>query len=114
MQSVTARLLSNKNTHGEKLTRPLQKKLIKKATKWLETVATLATAQIVAEPLVKTIMVATQGGHPNYLKYRDGYLSQLSSEYSISFENLKQIAEKIENECAPWVKAVQEGQLGDV
>lgn len=102
-------MLLNKNAHGEKLTRLLQKKLIKKSTKWLETVATLATAQIVAELLVKAIMAATQGGHPDYQKYRDEYLSQLSSEYSIPFENLKQTAEKIEDGCAPWVKAAREG-----
>ena len=83
----------------------LQEKLIKKATKWLKAVATLATAQIVAELLVKAIMVATQGGHPSYLKYRDERLGQLSLEYSIPFENLKQVAEKIEDECASWVKA---------
>jgi len=84
--------------------------LIKKTTKWLEAVATLATAQIVAELLVKAIMVATQGGHPSYLKYRDDYLRQLSSEYNIQFENLKKIAEKIEDECAPWVKVARERQ----
>ena len=103
-------MLLNKDAHGVKLTRSLQKKLIKKATKWLGAVATLATAQIVAELLVKAIMVATQGGHPSYLKYRDEYLRQLSSEYSIPFENLKQVTEKIEDECASWVKAAREGR----
>ncbi|MDI6642777.1 MAG: hypothetical protein QMD95_01830 [Candidatus Hodarchaeaceae archaeon] len=90
------------------MTRQFQKKLIKKATEWLETVVTLATAQIVAEITVKTIMVSVQGGHPSYLKGRDKWLSDLSSKYSIPFENLKQIAEKIEDECAPWVKVARE------
>jgi len=103
-------LLLNENAHGGKLTHSLQKKLIKKATKWLGAVATLATAQIVAELPVKSIMVASQGGHPNYLKYRNEYLSQLSSEYNMPFENLKQTAERIEDECTPWVKAAREGQ----
>jgi len=89
------------------LPRPLQEKLAKKATKWLRTVATLATAQIVAELLVKAIMVAAQGGHPNYLKFRDEYLKQLSSEHNIPFENLKQVTEKIEDECASWVKVAR-------
>jgi len=110
MQSDTERLLLSENAHGGKLTRSLQKKLIKKATKWLGAVATLATAQIVAELLVKSIMVASQGGHPNYLKYRNEYLSQLSSEYNMPFGNLKQIAEKIEDECTPWVKAARDEQ----
>lgn len=96
------------------MTRSLQKKLTRKATRWLEAVTTLATAQIVAELLVKAIMVAAQGGHPDYLRYRDGYLSQLSSEYDISFENLKQIAEKIEDECAPWARAARRKKLGGI
>ena len=107
MQSDTERLLLSEKAHGGKLTRSLQKKL--KATKWLGAVTTLVTAQIVAE-LVKFIMVASQGGHPNYLKYRNEYLSQLSSEYNMPFENLKQTAERIEDECTPWVKAAREEQ----
>lgn len=89
------------------MTLSFQKKLIKKATKWLTAVATLATAQIVAELLVKAIMVAVQGGHLSYLRYRNEYLKRLSAEYDITFENLEKVAAKIEDECVPWVKAAR-------
>lgn len=81
--------------------------MIKRATKWLATVATLATAQVVAELLVKTIMVAVQGGHPSYPEYGNEYLKQLSAEYGIPFKKIEKVAAKIEDECTSWVKAAR-------